>query len=89
MGVLEEAAKEIALERHREAVEFEKMRLRLRRNLWVRLFPWRLVRRDQISGTSRADLVGELDRLTRALGWIDLDYKNHGHYETFTMTRYK
>lgn len=37
-----QAQKEFKEELHKQAVEKYKERLRLRQNLWIRLFPWRL-----------------------------------------------
>lgn len=36
-----DAAKELAEEEHRAKVDLEKRRLKLRKNFWIRIFPWR------------------------------------------------
>ena len=38
--IIEQAKKEVAQERFRAAVEAEKSRLRLKRSLWDRIFPF-------------------------------------------------
>ncbi len=41
-----QAEKEFEQEKFREKVEMEKIRLRKRRSIWVKIWPWKLVRRD-------------------------------------------
>jgi hypothetical protein len=54
--VLHKALEEIASEEFRARVEREKQRLRLRKSLWVMLFPWR-IRVERRDAPKEADWV--------------------------------
>ena len=42
-SVIHQVRKEISQEKFRQAVEYEKERLRRKRGMWNRIFPWKIV----------------------------------------------
>ncbi len=48
-----QAEKEFKEEKFREKVEMEKIRLRKRSSLWVKIWPWTIVRKDAVTPKDR------------------------------------